>query len=227
MMATKDTTTDRPIARLRKGFRGWGYGALCGQSILFILCLFVAIPIAADETKRSCCSVPMAKGEFSDASIYNLGDRWTDQDGNKTPLGDFEGEVVVVAMFFSNCQYVCPRIVADMKRIEQGLSEAERKETRFLLASMDALRDSPAVLKQYQKKMLLSPNRWTLLHGDDNAVQNLAAVLGVKYKREINGDFGHSVVISVVDRGGVIVHQQDGLGADPAATVGEIQKRVP
>ena len=193
-------------------------------SLLRLLCLF-AVPLPlADGADRSCCSVPMAKGAYSDESIYNLGDRWTDQDGNKTQLGDFEGEVVVVAMFFSNCQYVCPRIVADMKRIEQGLSETERLETRFLLASMDSLRDTPATLKQYQKKMLLSPNRWTLLHGDDNAVQNLAAVLGVKYKREINGDFGHSVVISVVDRGGVIVHQQDGLGADPAATVGEIQK---
>ena len=196
-------------------------------SFLCFLCLFVAIPAPAEETQRSCCSVPMAKGEYSAASIYNLGDLWTDQDGNETHLGDFEGEVVVVAMFFSNCQYVCPRIVADMKRIEQGLSESERNETRFVLASMDSLRDTPAALKQYQKKMQLSPNRWTLLHGDDNAVQNLAAVLGVKYKREMNGDFGHSVVITVVDRGGVIVHQQDGLGADPAATVGEIQKRVP
>ena len=182
------------------------------------------VPAFGETAKRSCCSVPMAKGSYSDASIYNLGDLWTDQDGNTTQLGDFEDEIVVVAMFFSNCQYVCPRIVADIKRIEQGLSEAERKETRFVLASMDSLRDTPAVLKQYQKKMLLSPNRWTLLHGDDNAVQNLAAVLGVKYKREMNGDFGHSVVITVVDHRGVIVHQQDGLGADPAATVGEIQK---
>jgi protein SCO1/2 len=190
------------------------------------LYLFVAIASGAEETK-SCCSVPMAKGAYSDASIFNLGDSWTDQDGNKMHLGDFEDEIVVVAMFFSNCQYVCPRIVADVKRIEEGLSDGERKETRFVLASMDSLRDTPDVLKDYQKKMKLSPNRWTLLHGDDNAVQNLAAVLGVKYKREMNGDFGHSVVITVVDRGGVIVHQQDGLGADPAETVGEIQKLAP
>jgi len=187
----------------------------------------VAIPAWADEAKKSCCSVPMAKGAFSDASLYNLGDIWTDQDGNKTQLGDFEGEVVVLAMFFSNCQYVCPRIVADMQRIEKELTETERKEVRFVLASFDTLRDQPGVLKAYQKKMQLSPSRWILLHGDDNTVQNLAAVLGVKYKRELSGDFGHSVVISVVDRGGVIVHQQEGLGADPAKAVGEIRKLVP
>ena len=194
------------------------------RSLVSFAATTILLAAPSSQAASPCCSVPMAKGAYSDASLYNLGDLWTDQDGNKTQLGDFEGEIVVLAMFFSNCQYVCPRIVADMQRVEKELSESERKEVRFVLASFDTVRDQPAVLKAYQEKMRLSPNRWTLLHGDDNAVQNLAAVLGVKYKRELSGDFGHSVVISAVDRGGIIVHQQEGLGADPAETVDAIRK---
>jgi protein SCO1/2 len=40
-------------------------------------------------------------------------------------------------------------------------------------------------------------------------------VLGIRYKRDARGDFDHSNVISVLDREGVIRHQQLGLGQDP------------
>ncbi|HEY8241466.1 MAG TPA: SCO family protein [Kiritimatiellia bacterium] len=168
----------------------------------------------------------MAAGAYADESIYQIGDRWTDQDGNAWELGEFKGETVVLAMFFTSCQYVCPRIVADMQQIESLLDDEARPDVRFILVSFDSQRDLPPVLKRYQKDRKLAPDRWTLLHGDENAVQNLAAALGVKYKRDVSGDYGHSTVISVLDRAGEIVHQQEGLGADPSDTVQALKKTL-
>jgi protein SCO1/2 len=189
-----------------------------------VLCATACV-LADAAAADSCCSVVAQAAAHSEDSIYQLGDRWTDHDGHAAPLDRFAGEVVVVGMFFSHCQYVCPRIVADMRRIEDQLAEDEKPEVGFILASMDSVRDLPPVLNAYAQKMRLGAG-WSLLHGDERAVRNLAAVLGVKYKRESNGDFGHSVVITVLNPAGEVVHQQEGLGADPADTIATIRKLV-
>ena len=57
------------------------------------------------------------------------------------------------------------------------------------------------------------PGRWTLLHGDDDAVRDLAAALGVAYRPDGEGGFDHAAVISLIDDKGEIVFQQRGTQA--------------
>jgi protein SCO1/2 len=85
-----------------------------------------------------------------------------------------------------------------------------RDEVALVLVSFDVARDTPEVLAKYRAERLLGP-QWTLLHGGDDAVAELAALLGVKYKQEADGQFAHSNLFTVLDRGGEIVHQRAGL----------------
>ena len=55
-------------------------------------------------------------------------------------------------------------------------------------------------------------------------VLELAALLGVKYKRDARGQFAHSNVITVLDANGEIVSQQIGLNGDAAPTATAVQK---
>jgi len=57
---------------------------------------------------------------------------------------------------------------------------------------------------------------WVLLHGDEEGIRDLAMVLNVKYKKQPDGSFTHSNMITMLDRNGVIRAQSEGLGADPA-----------
>jgi len=41
----------------------------------------------------------------------------------------------------------------------------------------------------------------------------------VQYSKDLNGNFSHYNLITVLNAHGKIVHQQEGLGSDPAATV--------
>jgi protein SCO1/2 len=50
-----------------------------------------------------------------------------------------------------------------------------------------------------------------LLRGDDGAVRELAALLGVKFKEEAAGQFAHSNIISILNAEGEVVHQRAGL----------------
>ena len=74
-------------------------------------------------------------------------------------------------------------------------------------------RDTPAALKAYRERMKLD-GAWTLLHGDAANVQELAMLLGVKFKQDARGQFSHSNLITVLNPEGEIAHQRAGLMGD-------------
>ena len=64
------------------------------------------------------------------------------------------------------------------------------------------------------------------MSGKPDDVLELAALLGVKYKEDSNGQFAHSNVITVLNAKGEIVHQQIGLNEDISETVQTLVKLV-
>ena len=89
----------------------------------------------------------------------------------------------------------------------------------FTLVSFDTKRDTPAALAAYRLTHALSAENWTLLHGEADHVLELAALLGLKFKEDTNGQFAHSNVITILNAQGEIVHQQIGLNQDIKETV--------
>jgi protein SCO1/2 len=156
------------------------------------------------------------RGEAPTDSIYHLDAVWTDQDGQRAAFPTLRGKARVIAMFYSNCQYVCPLIVDEMKHVEGALTPAERARVDFGLFSFDPERDTQGVLKAYAGKRSLDESRWRLYTGSPDAVLDLAAVLGMRIRKEPNGEFSHSAIITVLDREGIIRYQMLGLGQERA-----------
>ena len=152
-------------------------------------------------------------------SIYHLDSVWKNQDGKDTPLRSLKDQSLVLAMVYTSCQYVCPVIVSDMKRIEKGLSGEQLKTIKFVVVSFDPKRDTPVALKTFAKKRHLDEDRWILLTGTPDQVLELANALGVKYKQDPNGDFSHSNIIHIVDVAGVVKHQQIGTNIAPGKSL--------
>jgi protein SCO1 len=163
----------------------------------------------------------MPADEPADFSIYHSESVWTDQHGEPRPLASLAGRIQVVGMVYTSCGYACPRMILDMRRLGDELGD--RDDVSFVLASIDPERDTPERLAEYAEGARLDPAQWTLLHGDEGDVLELAALLGVRYRKMANGEFIHSNLLTVLDRGGQIVHRQMGLGVDPAATLEAIR----
>jgi protein SCO1 len=162
--------------------------------------------LSAQDHKHA---APMKASEpLSGASIYNLTSGWTNQDGKRVTLESMRGEPVVVAMGYTRCKDICPMIVADMIAIEDRAKEASLKGIRFAFFSLDSALDTPERLKTYAKDHGLDPAHWTLYQGDDKAVRELAAALGVRYRRDASGGFDHSAIITILNVDGTIVAQQ-------------------
>jgi protein SCO1/2 len=156
---------------------------------------------------------------LSPKSLYQLEAVWTDDTGASRPLVSLRGEPVVIAMIFTSCEYACPIIVTDLMRIRAALPEKERGRTRFVLVSFDDVRDTPPVLRAFRAKMDLEAPAWTLFRGAAPDVQDLAMLLGVKYRKDARGNFSHSNTITLLNPAGEIAFQREGLRGDTAAVV--------
>ena len=87
---------------------------------------------------------------------------------------------------------------------------------RVLLVSVDPEHDTPAVLLATARERRIDTSRWTLARADERTVRQMAAALGLQYRRLPDGQYNHATQISVLDAQGKILAQSDRLGgADP------------
>jgi protein SCO1/2 len=167
----------------------------------------------------SCCAQPAEAGKpVSDRSLFQIESSWTNDRNIELKLAALGGRPLVVTMFFSKCEYACPVLVHDMKKVQAALPEELRSKVTFVLVSFDTERDTPGVLAVYRNVHEL-PDNWSLLCGSTDDVLELAALLGVKFRQDARGQFAHSNILTVLEPGGEVVHQQVGLNQSPDETV--------
>lgn len=156
-----------------------------------------------------------------DESLYQLPGTWQTQNGDTLHLSKLQGKIPVVSMIFTRCTFACPRIVADLKKIQKQVPAEKKDQVVFVLVSFDSERDNPKKLKAFAEEMKLD-NNWILLHGNSEAVREMSMLLDVKYKKQPDGSFSHSNVITLLDTGGSIAAHIEGLGVDPEPLVSRI-----
>lgn len=151
-------------------------------------------------------------------SVYALEAKLEDQTGRFVRFDLFRGQPTIVAMFYASCPQACPRLISNIKAIEAALDASARAELRVLLISIDPETDDPATLRHVVDRHGLDTARWRLARTDAETMREIAAVLGVKYRRD-DGTLNHSSVITVLDRTGAIDSRFDGMsGAALAAS---------
>jgi protein SCO1/2 len=190
-----------------------------------LLCLVLLIaagftgcaPAPAEDAAASSPAAHAGNG----ASLFELTFDLTDQDGQVRHLADFRGAPFVASMIYTNCTSVCPRVTADLKGLEEALP-ADRR-TRFVLFSLDPERDTPAALHAFADTRHLDLGRWTLLAASPDDMRTLAAVLGVRFRPDEEGEIAHSAIIAVVDSWGVIRHRQVGTAGERSALVAAVR----
>ena len=195
-------------------------------AIAALACAMVFIGCSTGGTSRTrpCCAKELTVATpLSDRSLYQIDSSWTTDAGTTLKLPSLAGRPQVVTMFFAHCEYACPVLVHDMKKVEAALPASLRTNVGFVLISFDSERDTPAALTTYRKNHELPPN-WTLIRGAPDDVLELAALLGVKFKKDARGQFAHSNILTLLNAGGEVTHQQVGLNQSPEETVKQIRQ---
>lgn len=166
---------------------------------------------------------------FSDLSIYNLPEVWTTQNGDDIALKELKGNVLVVVMIYTSCKTACPILIKDMREIRKQVDTQipkTAKGVKYLLVSIDPETDTPEHLKAFAKENNMDDDQWLFLRSNEEQTREFAAVLAVNYKQISPVDFSHSNIISVFNKKGELVSQQEGLGIDYEKTVSEVKKQL-
>ena len=158
-------------------------------------------------------------------SVYALADEpWRDAAGAERTLASLAGRVQVVAMVYTHCAHTCPRIVADLKRVEAEVEVTHPGAAGLVLVTLDPERDTPERLREFAAGARLAPERWTLLAGTEDGTRALAALLSIRYREEAGREIAHSNAIVVLDREGRIVHRRDTLEEPLDATIDAVRR---
>lgn len=161
-------------------------------------------------------------GQFDELSIYQLPSEWNTQYGESIEFKDLKGKPLVVVMIYTSCKTACPRLVADMRMIEEKVSGKKGKDIQYVLVSIDPKNDTPEKLKVFAKENGMEDQKWLFLQGTEDGVRDFANIVAVKYKQINPIDFSHSNIISVFDKDGVMQYQKEGLGLENDEIVNKI-----
>lgn len=182
------------------------------KRLALVSALFFAVPSAmalADTGHEVLPSAPQAKTK---SSLYVLKGKLEGPDGKTIELSSLKGKPVLISMFYASCPMACPMLVSDLKKIEAKLDEKTKKELRIVLVSFDPKRDTPKVLGELRDAHKVDKDRWMFLRASPDYVEELAAVLGIRYRFGNGGAIHHSTAITLLDRQGVIVDKVEGIG---------------
>lgn len=163
---------------------------------------------------------------ISDLSLYNLPSKWTNQNGSTIEMKDLKGKVLVMVMIYTSCKSACPRLVADMRNIEEHLPENIKNNVKLVLVSIDPAVDTPERLKSFAIENKMDSEQWVFLRSTEENTREFAAVLAVNYKKIAPLEFSHSNIISVFNSEGELAYQQEGLDVSSDQTIKKITEEA-
>jgi protein SCO1 len=148
----------------------------------------------------------------------------TDQDGKQITDADLKGKPFLVFFGYTHCPDVCPTTLFDISEVMRALGpDADRTEARFI--SVDADRDTPAVLKDYLSSFDPHVRGATGNQGELDKVEKGYRVYAKKVPTGKDGDYSmdHSAIVYLMDKDGHFVAPFR-LDRKPQASAAELRK---
>lgn len=121
-------------------------------------------------------------------NVFEQPGEWIDQDGRRLSLADYRGKNAVISFVFKDCQMTCPRIMHDLKQVDQRLEENEA-EARFLVFLFDDIRNDPAEFKKFTDKYQVEGKHWRILTAAPETLRALAEQFKLVYDEQDRNQF--------------------------------------
>lgn len=108
--------------------------------------------------------------------ILNESMVWKDENDAEVKLSQWRKSRVILAMSYTNCKKVCPRLTISKLKELQAELEKIGKNAEFVIITFDPENDTPKVLNDYKKQMNVDRKNWHFLTGslaDTKAIAKL------------------------------------------------------
>lgn len=161
-------------------------------------------------------------GKTIDDTIWHSVDdfKFQNQLGRTVSLADLPGKVIVADFFFTRCPSICPKLTANIRKLQDALSSKDQFKQlnpsfiQFLSFSVDPDRDSVSVLKAYGNKFGINPDLWWLLTGPKKQIYDFSMnelKLGLADGEGVDSNFIHTQKLVLLDKEHVVRGYYNGL----------------
>ena len=147
--------------------------------------------------------------------------RMVDQAGRAFGSDDLRGRVYVASFFFTRCTSICPKLMYQVRTLQDRMAREGEEGIHLVSISVDPENDTPENLASYAANVGADPERWTLLSGErerlDDILENGFKVpLGEPMTTPSAIDIAHTGKLVLVDREGRIrgYYDSDPTGLD-------------
>ena len=134
--------------------------------------------------------------------------------GDTVSLYDIKGKIIVLDLFFTHCNSICPRLTQNMRLLQESFqrggdsrNKIDTSIVQFLSISIDPERDSASVLKTYADRFGVDSDNWWLLTGNrDSIYQYIFEELKIDKlsKEPVTPEFAHTSRFVLLDKNYVV-----------------------
>jgi len=154
-------------------------------------------------------ALPKIIGNFSKEKLVKFEKvpdfEFTNQNGKTISNKNFENKVYVVEFFFTTCPTICPKMNANMVKIQNEFYG--NPEFGIASFSIDPNHDTPQVLKTYADEKGATLKNWHFMTGNKDDIysfSNDGFKLYVGENADVEGGFEHSGLFALIDKNGFI-----------------------
>lgn len=125
---------------------------------------------------------------------------FTNQVGKTVGRAEMEGMVTIVDFFFTSCPSICPKMSAEMERVNDMFRDYDN--VRIMSISIDPTYDTPEILKEYADEHNAKAGKWDFLTGGVQETYDLAKcgfMIPTVDGMGVPDDFVHSDKFMLID----------------------------
>ena len=142
---------------------------------------------------------------------------FTNQNGEIVTNKDYDGKIYIADFFFTRCPTICPKMTAQMVRLQWKLKDSAFDDVKFLSHTIDVRHDSVPVLKRYAEDAGADENRWNFVTGTQESIYEIGEqgyFLSAMEDSLAPGGYLHSDLFVLVDRNRHIRGLYDGTSTE-------------
>jgi len=151
-----------------------------------------AVDVAAGASGVASAAAP---AELDAAPDFEL----IDQDGRRFALHDQAGSAVLLDFIFTRCAGPCPILTSRHVELQRRLPRELQARMQFVSVSLDPEYDRPELLRSYARQRGINLGNWTLLTGEQAAVDAVLKAYGVGSVRLDDRNLEHLVATFLID----------------------------
>jgi protein SCO1/2 len=131
--------------------------------------------------------------------------------GDTVNLYDQRGKIIILDLFFTSCGSICPKLTTNMAKLQQSFlkgGDTRKKQVdtsivQFMSMTVDPVRDSVPVIREYANRMGVISDNWWLLTGNRDTIYNFIfqELRLDKFSDEpVSPDFVHTSRFVLIDK---------------------------